>query len=295
MCQRKCRQQSGGVEPEQSCDTGLVNYLYEEFSMHVLFCTDGSKISFNALHNFAKWTKGAVVDVICVIDWTFLPDEVSVETEGFANSCANVADTILSFAQKEIEKTSLIFGQGIKRCGEAVDSILEQIDREKYDIVLMGSHGKKGIQRWLGSVSRDVVNNISVSSYISKYENKARKILFATDGTDNSNLAVRDAIKYLNLNEKEIYVCVVNENPSLLFLEGTLDSHWLLEIEEQQLKNADRIIRDVRSKLEEYSLPIKKDAIVMGIPAEKLLILHVMNRLISLLWERVKNQKSEVP
>ena len=135
----------------------------------------------------------------------------------------------------------------------------------------MGSHGKKGIQRWLGSVSRDVVNNISVSSYISKYENKARKILFATDGTDNSNLAVRDAIKYLNLNEKEIYVCVVNENPSLLFLEGTLDSHWLLEIEEQQLKNADRIIRDVRSKLEEYSLPIKKDAIVMGIPAEKII------------------------
>ena len=46
--------------------------------MHVLFCTDGSKISFNALRNFAKWTKGAVVDVICVIDWSFLPDEVTI-------------------------------------------------------------------------------------------------------------------------------------------------------------------------------------------------------------------------
>lgn len=239
--------------------------------MHVLFCTDGSKISFNALHNFAKWTKGAVVDVICVIDWSFLPDEVSVNNDGFASSCANVADSILEFAEKEISKTNLIYGQGIKRCGESVDSILEQIDREKYDIILMGSHGKKGIQRWLGSVSRDIVNNIDTSAYVSKYDNKAKKILFATDGTDNSNFAVTNAIKYLNLNEKEIYICVVNENPSLLFLEGSLDSHWLLEIEGLQLKNADRIIKDVKSKLEEYSLPIQKDAIMMGIPAEKII------------------------
>lgn len=238
--------------------------------MHVLFCTDGSKISFNALHNFAKWTKGAVVDVICVIDWTFLPDEVSIEMDGFANSCANVADGILDFAQKEIAKTNLIFGQGIKRCGEAVDSVLEQIDKEKYDVILLGSHGKKGIQRWLGSVSRDVVNSSEVSSYVSKYENRAKKILFATDGTDNSKLAVTNSIKYLNLNGKEIYICVVNENPNLLFLEGAMDSHWLLEIETQQLKNADRIIKDVTSKLEEYSLPVEKDAVISGIPAEKI-------------------------
>lgn len=239
--------------------------------MHVLFCTDGSKISFNALHNFAKWTKGAIVDVICVIDWSFLPDEVSVNNDGFASTCANVADTILEFAEKEISKTNLIYGQGIKRCGESVDSILEQIEKEKYDVILMGSHGKKGIQRWLGSVSRDIVNNIDTSAYISKYDNKAKKILFATDGTDNSNFAVTNAIKYLNLNEKEIYICVVNENPSLLFLEGSLDSHWLLEIEGQQLKNADRIIKDVKSKLEEYSLPVQKDAIMIGIPAEKII------------------------
>ncbi len=225
--------------------------------MHVLFCTDGSKISFNALHNFAKWTKGAVVDVICVIDWTFLPDEVSIEMDGFANSCANVADGILDFAQKEIAKTNLIFGQGIKRCGEAVDSVLEQIDKEKYDVILLGSHGKKGIQRWLGSVSRDVVNSSEVSSYVSKYENRAKKILFATDGTDNSKLAVTNSIKYLNLNGKEIYICVVNENPNLLFLEGAMDSHWLLEIDTQQLKNADRIIKDVKSKLEVYCLPVE--------------------------------------
>ena len=148
--------------------------------MRVLFCTDGSKISFNALHNFAGWARDAVVDVISVIDWTFLPDGICVEEEGFASSCANMADNILDCVQKEIDNSNLTFGQRIKHCGEAVESILEQIKTENYDMVLMGSHGKKGLQSWLGSVSRDVINNISISSYISKETNCSSKILFNT-------------------------------------------------------------------------------------------------------------------
>lgn len=238
--------------------------------MRALFCTDGSKISFNALHNFAKWSKGAIVDVICVIDWSFLPDEVRIEEAGFANSCANVADNILDYAEKEIARTNLILGDKIKRCGESVGCILEQADREKYELVIMGSHGKKGIQRWLGSVSRDVINNIEISSFVSKQSNSAKKILFAADGTDNSINALNQSIKLLNLNEKEIYICVVLENPSLLFLEGTLDTHWLLEIEKQQQDYAEKTIRNAKTKLEEYNLPVTKNAVITGIPAEKI-------------------------
>ena len=238
--------------------------------MRVLFCTDGSKISFNALHNFTKWSKGAVVDVICVIDWSFLPDEVRVEEEGFATSCANIADNILDYAEKEICKTNLIMGDKIKRCGESVSCILEQADKENYEVIIAGSHGKKGIQRWLGSVSRDVINNTSVSSYISRQANSAKKILFATDGTDNSAKALTEAIKLLNLNDKEIYVCAVTENPNLLFLEGNLDTHWLLEIEKQQYEFAEKTIRNVITKLEEYNLKVTKTAVISGTPAEKI-------------------------
>ena len=109
-------------------------------SMKVLFCTDGSKISFNALRNFSGWNKDALIDVICVIDWSFLPDEVSIEDEGFSNSCANVADTILEHAKKEIEINNLNFGRCIKYCGSAVESILEQLKNNYYDLVLLGSH-----------------------------------------------------------------------------------------------------------------------------------------------------------
>ena len=46
--------------------------------MKALFCTDGSKISFNALYNFSNWSKREAIDAICVIDWNFLPEDVDV-------------------------------------------------------------------------------------------------------------------------------------------------------------------------------------------------------------------------
>lgn len=238
--------------------------------MRILFCTDGSRISFNALNNFAKWSKGAIVDVICVIDWSFLPDEVSIQEDGFATSCANVADSILDFAEKEISKSNLILGDKIKRCGESVDSIIEQSERESYDLIVVGSHGKRGLRKWLGSVSREVLNESVTSTYISKHQNTAKRILFATDGTDNSMKAVTQAIKYINLNDKKIYICIVLENPNLLFLEGTLDANWFLEIEHQQNIHAEKILKNVKTKLEEYNLPVEKSVILSGMPAEKI-------------------------
>lgn len=238
--------------------------------MRILFCTDGSRISFNALNNFSKWSKGAIVDVICVIDWSFLPDEVSIQEDGFATSCANVADSILDFAEKEISKSNLILGDKIKRCGESVDSIIEQSERESYDLIVVGSHGKRGLRKWLGSVSREVLNESVTSTYISKHQNTAKRILFATDGTDNSMKAVTQAIKYINLNDKKIYICIVLENPNLLFLEGTLDSNWFLEIEHQQNIHAEKVLKNVKTKLEEYNLPVEKSVILSGMPAEKI-------------------------
>ena len=63
--------------------------------MNVLFCTDGSEISFRALRNFSKWARNAEIDAICVVDWSFLPDSVAIEDSRFETSCANVAGSIL--------------------------------------------------------------------------------------------------------------------------------------------------------------------------------------------------------
>jgi len=104
--------------------------------MRVLFCTDGSKISHNAIRNFSNFAgKNTIVDTICVIDWSFLPDDAVIEDSGFAGSCRNVADGILEFSKKLIEENNLTNGEQIKHCGAAVESILEQLNENIYDYI----------------------------------------------------------------------------------------------------------------------------------------------------------------
>lgn len=239
--------------------------------MRVLFCTDGSKISFNALKNISGWVKNAEIDTICVIDWSFLPDEISIEEENFTYSCANTADTILDYAEEEIKKLGMIPKERIKSCGAAIESILEQSEQKDYDLILMGSHGKKGLQKWLGSVSQEIINSSKISDYIAKEENNRKKLLLTTDGTGCSLEIINSIIPEMNLEEKEIHICMVNEDPNLLFLDGTLDTNWLLDIQRQQQRYAARAIEDIRSMLAKHNIRVNETAMLTGIPAQKII------------------------
>lgn len=239
--------------------------------MRVLFCTDGSKISFNTLKNISGWVKNAEIDTICVIDWSFLPDEISIEEENFTYSCANTADTILDYAEEEIKKLGMIPKERIKSCGAAIESILEQSEQKDYDLILMGSHGKKGLQKWLGSVSQEIINSSKISDYIAKEENNRKKLLLTTDGTGCSLEIINSIIPEMNLEEKEIHICMVNEDPNLLFLDGTLDTNWLLDIQRQQQRYAARAIEDIRSMLAKHNIRVNETAMLTGIPAQKII------------------------
>lgn len=239
--------------------------------MKILFCTDGSKISFNALKNIAYWIKQATIDTICVIDWNILPAEITIDEENFSISCANVADTILDYAEEEIKNLGLQLGNRIKNCGSAIESILEQSEKEKYDLILMGSHGKKGIQKWLGSVSQEIINSSKISDYIAKKENNKKKVLFTTDGTECSLSVIGEIISDIELSDKEVHICMVNEDPNLLFLEGTLDTNWLLDIQKQQYMYASNAIESIKKIIESRGIEVNQSTILTGIPAQEII------------------------
>lgn len=239
--------------------------------MRILFCTDGSKISFNALYNISYWIKDAIIDTICVIDWSFLPEEISIEEENFTYSCANVADTILDYAEEEIKKCGLKAGKRIKSCGSAIESIMEQSKDEEYDLILMGSHGKKGIQKWLGSVSQEIINSSKMSNYIAKETNNREKLLLTTDGTKCSLEIIKRILPNMKLENKEVHICMVNEDPNLLFLDGTLDTNWLLDIQKQQQIYAASAIKDIQTLLQEHNIQVYETIILTGIPAQKII------------------------
>lgn len=239
--------------------------------MRILFCTDGSDISLNAFHNVSQFIKDAVVDPVCVIDWSFLPTSMNMESANYSKAYENIADSVLNFAENLIQEKGFTLGNKIRSFGSAVEGILEQLEKETYDLVLMGSHGKKGLQKWLGSVSRQIISNSQSPVFVSKRRTKNQKVLFTTDGSEASFNAVKHAIEIIDLADKEIYVISVKENPELLPMEATLDKNWLESIEKQQKIHSTKAINRAKAILEEKGIAVNNEVILTGNPAQKII------------------------
>lgn len=239
--------------------------------MNVLFCTDGSKISYNSIINFSSWVKDFSLDILSVVDWSCLPDSVSIENSEFASQCSTSANVILDYAETYLKEMGLNVAQKIKICGEAVDTILDLVDSGKYDFVVLGSHGKKGIQKWLGSVSQEVASSANISSYISKSINNRKKVLFAVDNSELSAKVVLNSLNFLNLEDKEIYLATVYEIPDYLFLEGNVDSTWILEIEKKQEQASRLLLNSFEKFFIEKSLEVKDKLIFRGVPSQEII------------------------
>lgn len=239
--------------------------------MRILFCTDGSDISLNAFHNASQLIKEAIVDPICVIDWSFLPTSMNIDAANYSKAYENIADSVLNFAENLIQEKGYTLGNKIKTFGSAVEGILEQMEKEPYDLILIGSHGKKGLQKWLGSVSRQIISNSQFPVFVSKKRNKGKKILFTVDGSEPSFNSVRQAANLIDLKEKEIYIISVKENPELLPMEATLDQNWLDSIEKQQKIHATKAINKAKSILEDLGIKTDNEIILTGNPAQKII------------------------
>lgn len=239
--------------------------------MNVLFCTDGSKISYNSIINFSSWVKDFSLDILSVVDWSCLPDSISIENSEFASQCSSSANVILDYAETYLKEMGLNVAQKIKICGEAVDTILDLVDSGKYDFVVLGSHGKKGIQKWLGSVSQEVASSANISSYISKNINNRKKVLFAVDNSELSAKVVLNSLNFLNLEDKEIYLATVYEVPDYLFLEGNVDSTWILEIEKKQEQASRLLLNSFEKSFIEKGFEVKDKLIFRGVPSQEII------------------------
>lgn len=239
--------------------------------MRILFCTDGSEISLNAFYNMTTLVKEATIDPICVIDWSFLPSSMYIETENYSQAYENIADSVLNFAENLIAEKGFTLGEKIKTFGSAGEGIIEQLDKVEYDLVILGSHGKKGLQKWLGSVSRQVISNTVVPILVSKKRIEDKKILFAVDGSENSMNAVKHAVELFDLKDKEISILCVKESPELLPMEANLDRNWLDSIEKQLKIHASKAINKAKMIMENAQVLVQNEVILTGNPAQQII------------------------
>jgi nucleotide-binding universal stress UspA family protein len=133
----------------------------------VLAATDGSrysKIAVDEAIRIAKASKGKLT-IVSVVDVT---EEFETEapelTEGFEKQFKAMVEKI-----KKQARTKGVKAEGIVKIGEPYNVIISTAKEKKVDLIVMGSHGRRGISRLLmGSVTERVIGHASCAVLVVK-------------------------------------------------------------------------------------------------------------------------------
>ncbi len=261
--------------------------------MKVLFCADGSKISYDAILNFSKYFRDFSVDILAVSDFSCIPDTLVFEGSRIVNECIKSSDGIVEFAKDYLESHSIKVNTQIKLCGSATDLILETEKGLLYDYIIMGSNGKKGVQKWIGSVSQEVAASSVSSVYISKMTNNSKNILFAIDDYKIFAPLLRSNLSKFNFLDKDVYLLSVYQMPDYLFLEGNIDQNWISDVEIQLQKTSDFHLTRTESLFNEFGIKIKNKSVMKGIPS-KIILSYALTNNIDLIVTSMSAQKKRV-
>ncbi len=147
--------------------------------MRVLICTDGSRYAEEAMRFGGLIAKGAKahLTLLGVI-------EGPNETEKVRKSLERARDLLAQDVAALETKT--------KR-GHAAEEILSETEEREYDLVVVGSRGRRGITRFLlGSTAARIVQHASISVLIVKGKRLSlRRILICTAGAERGEEDVR--------------------------------------------------------------------------------------------------------
>ena len=145
------------------------------FKIHTILCpvdfSDASKKAIRYAHEFAA-NMGASVYLLNVVEPRPMAVDVSLNYVPFEADLEKAAKDDLEVILKDFHRVGLRAEYGVV-IGNPADSILEHIDMFNVNLVIMGSHGKKGLSRLImGSVAETVVRKANCPVLIVKSEEK---------------------------------------------------------------------------------------------------------------------------
>jgi nucleotide-binding universal stress UspA family protein len=167
---------------------------------------------------------GATLSLAHVVPTLFPADSAHIGTVVEEKRLVKEAKLFLeNFRDKQIPQS--ILGQNIILTGTAWDEITELAQVDKFDLIVMGTHGHTALQHlWLGSTAENVVRHAPCpvltvrEQQISVFmpgENpiRARKILVPTDFSELSNKALKSALALAQRFHAKIDLVHVLEAP----------------------------------------------------------------------------------
>lgn len=140
--------------------------------MKILLCTDGSKYAAEALR-FGSLIAREVKDQVTLLGVIERPGEESKVRRMLERTCNALAADV-----PQIET--------LLRHGHAAEQIIEEAEQHEYDLVVVGSRGRRGVTRFLlGSTAGRLARYCPVSVVIVKGQRRAlSRILVCTGGAE---------------------------------------------------------------------------------------------------------------
>lgn len=234
----------------------------------ILLPVDGSEHAAEIVHHaaeLAQWTD-ATIDVLFVADTT--RDSVTVVETNVVDALVQEGEEIVADVVSTLESLGVDYGTDVVQ-GNPAPTIVDYAERYDYDLIVLPTHGRTGLSRYLlGSVTEKVVRLSDVpvltaqmrpdERLIFPYEN----VLIPTDGSTGSKAAATHGLALAETLDATVHVLSVVDDSSL-----GLDVRSVLSEAELERPAFDAV-EDVVTKANEYELVDIQTHVEYGSPAE---------------------------
>lgn len=133
---------------------------------HLLLPTDGSQMSSNAVHEaiqFAKSINASVTGIYVMPQYqtfTFQTEMLSDTKEQFEKDSRAHADQFLSVIEKAAAAAGVACDTAVATSDHPYEAIIQAAEERGCDLIVMASHGRKGLQGvLLGSETQKVLTH----------------------------------------------------------------------------------------------------------------------------------------
>ena len=135
---------------------------------HILVPVDGSAASDRAVHTAAATAKsfGAQMSVMCVVDpypFSGVGADMAFAQEDYLDAATAEANLVVNRARQQCEAIGVTVNSSVVEGQSVFAAIVEAADAAgpaKVDLIVMGSHGRRGLEKLiLGSVTAQVLSH----------------------------------------------------------------------------------------------------------------------------------------
>lgn len=238
--------------------------------LRVLLATDGTEAA-RAAEDFLRelvLPAGSAVEALTVLDapeWRVPASLAGAEQEW--------ADRITREAQARLQAPGVQLSRAVRR-GATAEQIIDAADEFHADLIVLGSHGRSGLERFLlGSVAEKVARFARQPVLVARRPGRVlRKVLVALDGSDHAGRALRMAARMPFPAEAEVTLChVMRPYYAPLGPEYIPEmDRLLLEVQECQRKDAVKLLDAAGDDMLRWRKPATK-VLLEGDPADQVL------------------------